>query len=65
MLDAAPEIPLLVPVHLSTCQEIADCFMVSRATVRQWKAVGAPIALIGGRLSAEYNVLMAWLVKRT
>jgi hypothetical protein len=56
-------LPIMVPVHLSTCQYIADCFMVNRATVRRWRNAGAPIALVGGRLCAEYNVLMAWLVR--
>ena len=62
---AAPEVPILVPVHLAGCQHIADCFMVSRETVRQWKRAGAPIAVIGGRLTAEYNMLMRWHVKQS
>ncbi|MDR3176677.1 MAG: hypothetical protein LBU06_09125 [Desulfovibrio sp.] len=65
IMDAAPELPIVVPIHLSTCQYIADCFMVNRTTVRQWKKAGAPIALIGGRLACEYNQLMAWLVRRS
>lgn len=63
--DAAPEIPILIPIHLSGCQAIADCFMVNRETVRQWKHAGAPIAMIGGRLTAEYNMLMHWHVKQS
>jgi hypothetical protein len=63
--DASPEIPIMVPVHLSTCQDIADCFMVNRGTVRKWKEFGSPIALIGGRLACEYNQLMAWLVRQS
>jgi len=52
-------------VHLSGCQSIADTFMVNRATVRQWKKEGAPIAVIGGRLTAKYNMLIQWHVKRS
>jgi hypothetical protein len=63
--DAAPEVPLLAPVHLAGCQAIADCFLVNRATVRQWKKAGAPIVKIGGRLTAEYNMLMNWHVKQS
>ena len=63
--DATPELPILVPVHLSGCQNIADCFLVNRKTVRSWKRAGAPIALIGGRLTAEYNMLMHWHVKQS
>ncbi len=67
-MEAAREelrgMPVLVPVHLAGCQAIADCFMVNRGTVRQWMKAGAPIALIGGRLSCEYNMLMHWLVRR-
>lgn len=62
--DAAPEIPVLVPIHLSGCQEIADVFMVNRQTVREWRKAGAPIAMLGGRLTAEYNMLMHWHVRR-
>lgn len=64
LMEAVPEVPVLVPIHLSGCQAIADCFMVNRATVRQWKRAGAPIAVIGGRLTAEYNMLMHWHVRR-
>lgn len=63
-METAPEVPLLAPVHLSGCQAIADCFMVNRATVRLWRKAGAPIAMIGGRLTAEYNMLMHWHVRR-
>jgi hypothetical protein len=63
--NAAPEVPLLVPIHLSGCQNIADCFLVNRETVRAWKRAGAPIALIGGRLTAEYNMLMHWHVRQS
>ena len=63
--NAAPEVPILVPIHLSGCQHIADSFWVNRATVRAWKRAGAPIAVIGGRLTAEYNTLMQWHVKRS
>ena len=60
------DIPLTViaPVHLAGCGEIAACFAVNRATVRQWRKAGAPIAVIGGRLTAEYNMLMHWHVRR-
>ncbi len=63
--EAAPEIPILVPIHLSGCQAIADCFMVNRQTVREWRKAGAPIAMIGGRLTAEYNMLMHWHVRQS
>lgn len=65
LMNTAPGFPVLAPVHLSGCQAIADCFMVNRATVRQWKRAGAPIAFIGGRLTAEYNMLMHWHVRRS
>jgi len=65
IMDAAPEIPVLVPIHLAGCQHIADSFMVNRKTVRQWKRAGAPIAVIGGRLTAEYNMLMHWHVRQS
>jgi hypothetical protein len=55
----------MLPIHLSSCQVIAENLMVNRATVRKWKAAGAPIARIGGRLTCEYNSLMAWLVRQT
>ena len=65
IMDAAPEIPVLAPVHLAGCQHIADIFMVNRNTVRQWKQAGAPIAVIGGRFTAEYNMLMHWHVRQS
>ena len=63
--DSAPEVPILVPIHLAGCQSIADNFLVNRATVRAWKRAGAPIAVIGGRLTAEYNMLMHWHVRQS
>ena len=63
--EAAPEVSMLVPVHLAGCQVIADCFLVNRTTVRQWRKAGAPIAMIGGRLTTEYNMLMHWHVKQS
>jgi len=63
--DAIPEVPILIPIHLAGCRHIADAFLVSRATVRAWKRAGAPIAVIGGRLTTEYNMLMHWHVKRS
>ena len=63
--ESATESPIIAPVHLSGCQAIADCFMVNRATVRQWKTAGAPIAMIGGRLTAEYNMLMLWHIRQS
>ena len=63
--DVAPEVPILIPVHLAGCQHIADSFMVNRSTVRAWKKAGAPIAVIGGRLTAEYNMLMHWHVRQS
>ena len=63
--ETATELPIIASVHLSGCQAIADCFMVNRATVRQWKAAGAPIAMIGGRLTAECNMLMLWHVRQS
>jgi len=65
IMDAAPEVPILVSIHLAGCQQIADVFLVNRQTVRQWKKAGAPIAVIGGRLTAEYNMLMHWHVKQS
>jgi hypothetical protein len=63
--DAEPETPMMLPIHLAGCQNIADCFMVNRETVRLWKKAGAPIAMIGGRLTCEYNMLMHWHVKQS
>ena len=62
--EAAPKNPALLPVHLSGCQKIASTFMVGRGTVRRWRDAGAPITMIGKRLTTEYNTLMAWLLKR-
>ena len=63
--EASPELPFMIPCHLSGCQEIADVFMVNRQTVREWRKAGAPIAMIGGRLTAEYNMLMHWHVRQS
>lgn len=57
-------LPIVAPVHLAGCGEIATAFRVSKDAVRQWKRQGAPMAVIGGRLTAEYNMLMAWHVER-
>ena len=63
--EDAPELPIMVAIHLSGCQNIADSFLVNRSTVRHWRDIGAPIAMIGGRLTAEYNMLMAWHVRQS
>ena len=65
LMEDVPEFPAVVPVHLSSCQAIADCFLVNRSTVRLWRDSGAPIAMIGGRLAAEYNMLMLWHVRQS
>ena len=65
IMEDSPEVPVMAAIHLTKCQEIADVFLVNRSTVRQWKKNGAPIAVIGGRLTAEYNMLMAWHVRRS
>ena len=62
--EDSPELPFMIPCHLSGCQAIADCFLVNRQTVRGWRDAGAPIATIGGRLTAEYNMLMHWHVRQ-
>ena len=64
-MEDVQEFPAVMPIHMAGCQEIADCFMVNRATVRQWRKAGAPIAIIGGRLTCEYNMLMLWHVRRS
>lgn len=65
LMETVPEFLAVFPCHLSGCQEIADCFMVNRQTVREWRKAGAPIAMIGGRLTAEYNMLMHWHVRQS
>ena len=65
LMEAVPEFLAVYPLHLSGCQEIASVFMVNRETVRRWRDAGAPIAMIGGRLTCEYNMLMYWHVRRS
>ena len=65
LMEDVPEFPAVVPLHISGCQDIADVFMVNRQTVREWRKAGAPIAMIGGRLTCEYNMLMHWHVRRS
>ena len=65
LMETVPQFLAVFPCHLSGCQEIADVFMVNRQTVREWRKAGAPIAMIGGRLTAEYNMLMHWHVRRS
>ena len=64
LMEDVPEFPAVVPIHMASCQTIADVFMVNRETVRGWRDAGAPIAMIGGRLTAEYNMLIHWHVRR-
>ena len=65
LMDATPEVSIVVPVHLAGCEAIADCFLVNRKAVRAWKRAGAPIVVIGGRLTAEYNMLMNWHINHS
>lgn len=54
----------VAPIHLDSAEKIACIFRVSRRTVYQWRDAGAPIVSVGGRVQAEYNALMQWLIIR-
>ena len=56
--------PIFAPVHMRGAEEIASVFRVNADTVREWKAAGAPIVLIGRRYQASYYDLWEWLKRR-
>ncbi len=65
MEDKGRIVVYLSPRHLSSLAAIASVFERSPNTVRKWYKAGAPISLIDGRYSAEYNALQAWCVAQS
>lgn len=49
--------------HLKGKNSIATRFGVSSRTVLLWIKDGAPIAFVGKKYQANYEVLMDWLVR--
>ena len=63
---AAPESqPIFAPVHMCGAEEIAAVFGVHVKTVRDWKADGAPILMLGKKYQANYYDLWEWLKRKT
>ena len=63
---AAPESqPIFAPVHMRGAEEIAAVFGVHVKTVREWKADGAPILMLGKKYQANYYDLWEWLKGKT
>lgn len=51
-------------LHLKGAQAIGETFGVSRRTVRDWIARGAPIRFVGRRYQASYPELWQWLSEK-
>lgn len=47
--------------HLQNAETIAEVFGVSRRTVVQWIADGAPIVMVGKKNQANYRELWEWI----
>lgn len=52
-------------VHMRGAEEIAAVFGVHVKTVREWKADGAPIMMLGKKYQANYYDLWEWLKGKT
>lgn len=52
----------LAPMHLQGLEGIAKAFGKGKATVREWREKGAPIAYDGSMYFSEYNTLFAWFL---
>ena len=57
-------IPAVVVPHLRGMEAIGETFGVSRRTVREWAANGAPIRLVGRKYQASYPELWRWVEER-
>ena len=65
MEDKGRIVVYLSPRHLSSLAAIASVFERSPNTIRKWYKAGAPISLLDGRYSAEYNTLQAWAIAQS
>lgn len=52
----------LAPLHLQGIEGIARAFGKGKATIREWREKGAPIAYDGSVYFSEYNTLFAWFL---
>lgn len=55
----------LAPVHLQGLDGIARAFGKGKATIKEWRDKGAPIAYDGSMYFSEYNTLFAWFLNNS